>query len=94
MQGGFSGPMHAMEGPTGHIVGPPVGMLAPLMSYSQPQMMHPANATPPEDDGSVALGTAADGSMPVVKLRGLPFDTEVTEVNRFLVIAYICPISP
>lgn len=34
---------------------------------------------------SVGLGAASDGSMPVVKLRGLPFDTEVGEINRFLV---------
>jgi hypothetical protein len=58
-------------------------LMQPPIEYGPPpvpHLLHPA--MPPE---SLRLGSAPDGTMPVVKLRGLPFSCGPDEINLFLV---------
>lgn len=49
-----------------------------------PPAMQPVPAQPPPPE-SLRLGSAPDGTMPVVKLRGLPFSCDIESINMFLV---------
>lgn len=46
----------------------------------QPQLQNQAIAAE-----SIRLGSAPDGTLPVVKLRGLPFSCDIDSINLFLV---------
>ena len=70
-------------GPLG--MGPP-SMLQPVQPL--PPLQPLQVQAPPSD--SIRLGSAPDGSLPVVKLRGLPFSCDIESINMFLVRLVLC----
>lgn len=68
-------------GPLGVGPGP---LLQPVQPLPPLQSLQPLPVQAPSAD-SIRLGSAPDGSMPVVKLRGLPFSSDVDSINMFLV---------
>ncbi len=66
----------------------PLGMSPPsILQPMQPlPPLQPLQAQAPPVD-AIRLGSAPDGTMPVVKLRGLPFSCDIDSINMFLVIS-------
>lgn len=51
----------------------------------QPQLLQPQVQPQPPRADPIRLGSAPDGTLPAVKLRGLPFSCDIDSINMFLV---------
>ena len=78
----------------------PASDFGPL-GVGPPSMLHSVQPLPPLQPlqvqaapaDTIRLGSAPDGSMPIVKLRGLPFSCDVESINMFLVRPALCKFT-